>query len=485
MYLELDGKGVLYRQLYRALKRAIEDGRLSPGARLPSSREMSELHGFARNTVLLAYDLLCSERLAEARRGAGTFVAAAPRSRAVHLGAPRAVEPPTRYVARARALAPVALARRPERLRYDLHYGEPFVDPPIVNRWSRELAQAALHTETGHPSIRGLPALRREIAAYLARRRGLTCAPDDVVVVNGTQQALSIAARLLVEEGDLAVHEDPHYQFAAQCLRSHGAELRFVPVDDEGLQVERIPAGRVRLVVVTPSHQFPLGVPLSLARREALLALARERDFWILEDDYDGEFSIEGRRIPALKSLDAGGRVLYVGSFSKTLFPHLRLGYLVCPPQLRDDVVTIKRLMDLGTSGCEQAAMAQLMGSGAFERHLRKTAVELRRRRRALADGVAAHCGGRLELVDSGGGMHCVGWLPGFDDATAADLVEDAAARGLGLYPIAPHHHVPPPRPGLLLGFASLSPSQIRAATRLLGDCLDRVAGRSVSRVVA
>jgi GntR family transcriptional regulator/MocR family aminotransferase len=375
-----------------------------------------------------------------------------------------------------RKLAPVALARHPGRLRYDLHYGEPFVDPRVVTRWSRELGRAALRTDPGHPGIAGMPALRREIAAYLARRRGVTCDADDVVVVNGTQQALSIVARLLLEERHVVALEDPHYQFAAQCLEAHGADVRYVPVDADGLRVERLPED-ARLVVVTPSHQFPLGVALSLERRSALLEFARRRQCWILEDDYDGEFAIAGRRIPALKSLDVDGRVLYVGSFSKTLFPHLRLGYVVCPPSLRADAVVVKRLMDLGTSACEQIAMAGLMASGAFERHLRKTAVELRRRRRALAEGVAAWCGGHVQLVDSGGGMHCLGWLPAFDDARAAALVDCAARRGLGLYTVAAHHHHPPPSPGLLLGFASLSPAQLRAATKLLGACLEEAAG--------
>jgi GntR family transcriptional regulator/MocR family aminotransferase len=472
MHLELDGKGLLYRQLYRALRRAVAEGRLPAGTRLPSTREMSMLLGVARNTVLTAYSLLCAEGMAETRHGAGTFVVGRHGARQ-RVGEPVAPVPsPTRYVARARALAPLVLARQPGRLRYDLHYGEPFVDPVLVTTWSRELARAALRTDPGHPSARGLPALRREIAATLARRRGIVCEPDDVVIVNGTQQALSIVARLLLDEGDLAALEDPCYQLAAQCFSTHGAELRHVPVDRCGLVVDELPAGNVRVVVVTPSHQFPLGMPLSLERRAALLDAATARQFWIVEDDYDGEFAIEGRKVPALKALDTDGRVLYVGSFSKTLFPHLRLGYVVCPPALRDDVIAIKRLLDLGTSACEQAALARLMASGAYERHLLKTAVELRRRRQALAEGIATHAAGRVALEDSGGGMHCIGWLPGFDAAGVDALVRRARSRGLGLYPLAVHHRTPPSTQGLLLGFASLSAAQIRVATRLLGECV-------------
>lgn len=474
MYLELDGKGVLYRQLLRALKRAILDGRLAAGTQLPATRLLAETLGLSRNTVVAAYALLCAEHLAASRGGSGTFVAEglAPRRRRAP---PADIPAPSRYAARSRELPALNLPRRRGTLRYDLQYGEPLVDLPLFAAWGRQLARAAARTDGRYPPSQGLPALRAEIAAYLARRRGIACDAEDIVVVAGTQQAVALLGRLLLDEGDTAVLEDPHYQLIAHALAAEGARLRFVAVDAEGLDAAALPEERIRLACVTPSHQFPSAAVMSVPRRMALLQQAAQRRFWLLEDDYDGEFGFEGRLLPALRSLDLDDRVIYVGSFSKTLFPALRLGYVVCPRALRDDLVRAKRLADLGCGAIEQAAMAGFMASGAFERHLRKASLELRRRRRALADGVARHCGARLVLDDSGAGMHCVGWLPGLDPAEADALRALAESRGLGLYPIQPHYARPPQMPGLLLGFAGLSVAQLRQATRLLGDCLDQV----------
>ena len=479
MFLQFDGKGALYAQLARALEAAILGGQLKAGAALPATRALAAELGLSRNTVLTAYEMLRAAQLAVARVGSGTFVSAS--IAAGDRPAVRAeIAPQTRYASRLRGLPPLTIRSVAPRLRYDLHYGEPLVDPPLVSAWRRELARAVTATDWGYPPSAGLRVLRQAISEYLARRRGVVCRADDVVIVSGTQQAIALLARVLIDEGSVVAIEDPGYELASRTLQAHGARLRPAKVDAEGLRVEALPRGHsLRMVLVSPSHQFPSGAVMSLARRKALLEYAAARRCWVVEDDYDGEFRYDGVAIPALRSLDVNDRVIYVGSFSKVLFPALRLGYVVCPGGLRDDLVAAKMNDDLGCGSVEQAALAELMRSGAFDRHLRKAATELRRRRAALLDGLRRHCGRHLEVHDSSAGMHVVGWLPGWTSRRVEALAAHAASRGLGLHPIGPHYRRQPAPQGLLLGYAALSALQLRAATELLGQCLGQVADPS------
>lgn len=492
MYLELDGDGALYAQLARALRRAIRRGQLRPGALLPPTRELAAQLGLARNTVVAAYEMLCDERLAVARVGAGTFVAggavdgsagpagasgrsAAARGAGAAAPSVPALPPASRYASRLRELPASVLAVGGRALRYDMRYGEPLVDPTLATAWRRELSRAASQMDWHYAPSAGVRELRESIAEYVGRRRGVVCSADDVVVVAGTQQAVALLARVLLDEGATVAVEDPGYDLALRALQAHGARLVPVPVDGDGLQVSRLPRRGVRLVLVSPSHQFPSGTVMSLPRRAALLEWAARSGAWIVEDDYDGEFRYDGALMPALRSLDPQGRVIYVGTFSKVLFPGLRLGYVVCPRALRGDLIEAKRLDDLGCGSIEQAALAGLMASGAFDRHLRHASAELRRRRHALLDGLRTHCGERIVVHDSRAGMHMVGWLPRASAVQVDALVAGAAERGLGLHPIAPHYRLRPAPEGLLLGYAALSVKQLRAASALLGECLDAV----------
>lgn len=471
MHLDLDGNGALYEQLARALKRSVLQGALKAGTRLPATRELAAELRVSRNTVLTAYETLCAESLAVPRRGSGTFVAAAPIA-PVAGAVTDSVPAQSRYAARLHALPPIAMRRFGSPVRYDLRYGEPLHDPALVTAWRRALPRAAERSALHYPAANGLQPLREQIAQYVARRRGVVCNAADVVVVNGTQQALTLIARVLLDEGDRVVIEDPHYPFAVHGLRAHGARLVPVSVDAEGLNCTALPRSGVRCVYVSPSHQFPAGVQMSLERRLALLRYADEQSCWIVEDDYDGEFRYASRSTPALRSLDRNGRVIYVGSFSKVLFPALRLGYVISPQSLRDDLIAAKRLDDLGSASIEQAAMAEFMRTGGFDRHLRKAGLELRRRRDALFEGLRRHCGERIRVTDSLAGMHVVGWLPGWTSQDITSLTERARQRGLGLHPIDPYYAKAPRNSGLLLGFAALGPKQLHAATRLLGHCL-------------
>ncbi len=475
MMLTLDGRGELYRQLFRALKAAVREGRLVAGTRLPATRTLAKDLGLARNTVVAAYELLRAEHLAVARVGSGSFVAGAVVPHRPKRVRQERVDAPSAYVARLRSLPPLALPTRRAGVAINLQYGEPVTHPGLFSAWGRALAHAAGRAEPGYPPAQGVPDLRAQIAAYLGRRRGVVCDADDIVVVNGTQQAFALLARVLLDAGDRVALEEPGYALAKHCFAAHGACVLAVPVGADGLDVASLPDPPVKLVVVTPSHQFPLGVAMSLPMRHALLAHAARTGAWVVEDDYDGEFGFGARVLPALRSLDENDRVIYIGSFSKTMLPSMRLGYIVCPRALRHDIVLARRLMDVASAGIEQHALARFMASGAFDRHLRRSAVELRRRRQALIAGLARLGDGRVVVQDYGTGMHLIAQLPGFDAAAVQALIEVAAERGLGLHGLAPHFETPPPAQALLLGFAAASVAQIHQAMRLLAECLDAI----------
>ena len=470
MHLQLDNHGPKHEQLARSLRQAIRSGQLQSGSKLPSTRMLSENLGLSRNTVLRAYEQLRIERLGTMREGSGTYVSDVPLLNGP-VALPRRVEAQSAYASRLRDLPPLTLGGDASALRYDLQYGAPLVNTKLVSAWSTALATAAARTNTGYPHPQGLPELRESISRFLATWRGVVADPRDIVIVSGTQQALSLVARILLDVGATAAMEDPYYELASHCLRAHGADVVGVRTDEEGLVVDELPKC-ARLVHVTPSHQFPSGRTMSLSRRQQLLRFAGENSSWIFEDDYDGELSYSARPIPALRSLDTGDRVVYVGSFSKMMFPSLRLGYVVCPAGLRKDLVRAKMLEDMGCPAIEQAAMHLLFKRGSFDRHLRATVAELRRRRSALFAGLERHTQGRIQADDSQLGMHVIGWLPGFDPLRLDRLIASARQLGLGLHPIHPYYREPPPQLGLLLGFAGLFPGQIEAATKILGDCL-------------
>jgi GntR family transcriptional regulator/MocR family aminotransferase len=476
MFLTLDGHGPLHAQLTRALKAAVLDGRLKTGERLPSSRTLAQDLALSRNTVLASYEELTAEGFVMGRVGSGSYVAAIePRLAPSVEAMPPA--PPSAYAQRA-----LAASHRPliggehKDLRYNLQYGVPLTNAALTTAWRRELAHAAAYADLDYPRAQGDVELRAAVCEYLARRRGVVATPDDVLIVSGTQEAFSLSAQVLLDPGDRVVLEDPHYPASWRVYRAHGARVDAVAVDDDGLVCERLPSrDPPKLVCVTPSHQFPLGAVMSLPRRLALLGYAQAHGSWILEDDYDGEFRYGGAPLAALRSLDAHDRTLYVGTFSKTLFPSLRLGYMVLPAALREPFRVAKLFSTFGCPTIEQRALANFIRNGGFERHLRRAAQTLRARRVALTEGLAAHAGDRVEVLDSHAGMHLVAWLRDYDAARCARLIAHAREHALGLYPIAPYYLDPPAQAGLLLGYAGLAPAEISTAMRLFGACLREV----------
>lgn len=480
MFLILDGDGPQYSQLTRAMRGAILSGRITAGRRLPPTRQLAQELGFSRTTVLSAYEQLRAEGFIESRAGSGSYVAELQASLPPPPTA-RAVVPPSRYAGRARAMQVRRVARLQHGMRYNLQHGHPLINPSLSETWGRELARAAAYTATKSVSPQGLRALRVQICEYLAQRRGLQTVPENILIVSGTQQALSLAARVLLNEGDAVVLEEPHYFGAYQTMLAHGARVCAVPVDHEGLLCASLPKPSPPLICVTPSHQFPTGAAMSLQRRLELLRHATTQRCWILEDDYDGDLGHASQAVAALRSLDQDDRVIYVGTLSKVMFGSIRLAYMVLPTALRDDFINAKFLSDFSCSGIEQAALAHFMESGGFERHLRLVRKELKLRREELIRGLRHHGGERVDIAESSAGMHVVIWLHGYDHPRMQALIDLARERGLGLYPIAPHYIEAPARAGLLMGYGSLSAQELRDAMQLFGGCLDEMDRRALS----
>jgi GntR family transcriptional regulator/MocR family aminotransferase len=362
-------------------------------------------------------------------------------------------------------------ARAPAgRAEIDFGFGRSFAELFPYDVWRRLLARY-LSTDDAmlsrYGSAAGFFPLRQAVADYLGRARGVRCAPEQVVIVSGAQQALDILARLLLTPGDEVVVETPGYRDAFTLFRLHEARLVGVPVDEQGLPVTLIPPGRARLSFVTPTHQFPKGGRMPLARRLALLAWARERGAIIIEDDYDGDLRYDGHALAALQGLDEDGRVVYLGTFSKVLFPALRLGYLVLPPSLVTPFVRAKELVDRGAPTLTQAAVADFLAEGHFERHLRHLRHVYGGRREALVDALNRHLGDRVSFSSVAAGLHVMLYMR---EGQEVRWVREAAARGVRIYPGGPYHLEQAAPPSVLLGFSGLGEAEIVEGVARLAD---------------
>jgi GntR family transcriptional regulator/MocR family aminotransferase len=495
----LDGAGRLYLQVYRALRGEILGGRLASGERVPATREIAELLKISRNTAVMAYEQLLAEGYIESRVGAaGTVVAnvlppEGPVSRpaSAHPANPRPSRRARpilsaggkRFLRSARAcsrslgLSSLTWELTPERMRYDFRPGRPsFADLPYA-LWCRLLGARARRAslpdlEYGPPA--GRRELRAAISSRLRRLRGLDASPDRIVIVNGTQQALDLICRVLLNPGDRVLLEEPHYTGARCAFQAAGAELVFSPVDDHGMRIPRaVRAKRAcRLAYVTPSHQFPTGAVLSIERRLELLAWASRVGAFIVEDDYDGEYRYDGQPLQAMGGFDREGSTLYLGTFSKILFPALRLGYLVLPQPLVEPFVATKAIGDTGTASLEQLALADFIDAGHFDRHLRRTTASNAARRKALVSALREQFGDRVEICGANAGLHVFAWVKGKNGGPIRDASERAEEAGVGLYTADPFHAKPPGRTGLLLGYSALRERDIRDGIRRLAAAL-------------
>ncbi len=475
----------LYHQLYEALREAILTGQLVADSRLPSTRLLAEELNVSRNTVLTAFLQLYAEGYTNSRVGSGTYIASVmPDQLLAARPSPRPasadIAPKHPLSQRSQVLAQSASVLR--RTMYDFSEeisafqdGVPALDAFPTEIWGQMLTRCWRHSSTqmmSYKSPAGYPPLREAIAAYLGAARGVRCSPEQVIVVNGSQQAIAMVAQVLLDPGDAAWIEDPGYLGARGVLLNAGADLVPVPVDSEGLDVAagmlRCPGAR--LAFVTPSHQFPLGVTMSLSRRLRLLDWAKRSGAWIVEDDYDSEFRYVSRPLVALQGLDTEGRVIYLGTFSKVLFPSLRLGYMVVPPDLVD-VFTAARLMaDLHSPILEQAIVADFITEGHFARHIRRMRTLYAERQAALVEAAGRELRGKLEVSPAEAGLHLIGWLPeGQDDRTAAAR---AAEQGMKTQPLSQYKIERGGKTGLLLGYAAVSSQNINAGVKRLAEAL-------------
>jgi GntR family transcriptional regulator/MocR family aminotransferase len=477
--IDLDrGKSIpLHRQLYYRLSNAILTRRLAPGMRLPPTRALAAELGVSRNTVVNTFEQLLAEGYIEGKVGSGTFVSRALPDHVLQVraksDAPARAMPASVALSKRGAIIAAAPASHwqdfggPRAFRT----GVPALDEFPFGVW-RQLANKCWRTLSREALAYGEPAgyqpLRQAIAAYLGASRGVRCDPDQVIVVAGSQQALDLAARLLLDAGDVVWTEDPGYRGAHGALRAAGARLVPVPVDAEGLRVDVgvAKASNARLAYVTPSHQYPMGVTLSLARRLTLLEWAQRSNAWILEDDYDSEYRYAGRPLTALQGLDNANRVIYIGTFSKVLFPGLRLGYLVVPPHLVDAFIAARAMADRQSPVLDQVVLAEFIAEGFFARHLRRMRTLYAERRATLVDAIARELGGMLEIISEEAGLHVLAQLPkGVDDRT---LSRRAAMRNIEALPLADYALARQARGGLVLGYAALTEREIREGVRQL-----------------
>lgn len=479
--LQLDRRSrvPLQRQLYDEMRTAILSGRLAPGARVPATRVLASDTGTSRNTVSGAFDQLLSEGYLEGKVGSGTYVARMLPEDLLRVtrqpGPSRPVIARACLSRRGRMLGgiPASLRSREIATEQAFRTGLPAFDEFPRALWARLGARLLRHAPSavltyGDPA--GYRPLRRAIAEYLRAARGVNCSAEQVIVTAGSQQALDLAARLLLDPGDAAWVEDPGYLGARGALRAAGVRSIPVPVDSRGLSVvegeKRAP--EARLACVTPSHQYPLGMTMPLSRRTSLLAWARRHRAWIVEDDYDSEFRYSGRPLQALQGLDPIGCVIYTGTFSKVLFPSLRLGYMVVPESLVDTFVSARALVDRHPPGLEQAIVAEFLAEGHFARHVRRMRTLYAERQEALVLALGRELGGAIEASPAEAGMNLPAWLRG--NASDLELSNKAAQVGVVVTPVSAYALEVKPRSGLLLGYAAFSTRQIREGVRKLAQ---------------
>jgi GntR family transcriptional regulator/MocR family aminotransferase len=456
----------LHRQVYDGFRKAILGGMLRPGQRVPSTRVLAVELGMSRLPVLTAYEQLLHEGYLEGRVGSGTYVCAtAPDSRL--RAKPRVATPPgsakREHVAPGREEGGV----RPFRMSL------PALDEFPQALWGRIVARHAhrltpAHLAYGDPA--GLGALRLAIAAHLRTARAVNCEAENVLITSGSQAGLRLSAAVLLEAGDRVAIEDPSYQGARAAFTAAGAELVPIPVDEEGLDVEALAMRQgIRAVYVTPSHQYPLGFSMSASRRVALLDWAARNDAWIIEDDYDSEYRYVSRPLGALQGMDERNRTVYVGTFSKVLYPSLRVGYLVVPPSLWESFLDARDALDVFSPTLYQLALAEFLDEGHFARHLRRMRSIYQRRREALLEGLAEHCNGMLDVLNADAGLHIATVLP--DDSDDRAVVRRMTTRGLAAVPLS-GCFMGPATNGLLLGFGGFDEHTLINATRALGEVL-------------
>jgi GntR family transcriptional regulator/MocR family aminotransferase len=463
-------------RICRNLRTQIVEGVYGPGAALPSSRALAAELGVSRTTVTAAYDQLVAEGYLVARQGSKTRVALVFRSPAPAHTTSRTTRISTRKLSKFGrcVLSFPSASQGGDQLAIDFRYGDLSSDDFPVLPWKRATTRALLlkQDRLSYSDPAGLPELRKALQGYLWRARGVRCDADQIIIVSGSQQALDLCARVILDPGDAVVVENPGYLAARQVFEAVGATLHPIPVDQNGMRTDRldqIPNGR--LAYVTPSHQYPLGSIMSVSRRQALLTWAARVGAFVVEDDYDSEYRYHARPVETLQSLDRAEVVIYVGTLSKTLSPQLRLGYLVVSHSLVPVFSAAKRLTDRHTPSLAQSALAYMLEAGWYESHVRRVRRRNGERRAALLEAVHGHFGDSVSVAGADAGLNVVLWLHDIPRKKEDQLVEAARAIGIGVYSVGSLYDGTKDRPemaGLVLGYASLSHDEIERGIRRL-----------------
>jgi GntR family transcriptional regulator/MocR family aminotransferase len=480
VHISLVGRRDLTGEVYRQLRAAIMEGRFREGEALPPSRELAARLSVSRTTITVAYDRLISEGFATARMGSGTYV-----SRGLSGGRDQKQTRGSGLRARriwAAIPAPTAWAPAEFDFRPGIPDARLFPYEPWRRLMSREFRPGAGSLAYGDPA--GHAGLREAIVQHIGISRGINADAADVIITNGTQQAIDLIARVLVGPGDRVAVEDPGYGPPRRLLTSLGLAIAGVPVDDEGLIVDAIPP-QTMLVYVSPSHQFPLGMSMSLRRRMALLAWANRTGGAIIEDDYDSEFRFGGRPLEPLHKLDADGRVIYVGSFSKTMLPTLRLGFLVAPPTLHSALVAAKYVADWHSPLAVQATMARFIADGLFARHVRRMRTTYEERHAQIIDILARTFADNLTVVPSSVGLHLAALGRGVSVDQIDAVVRRASSVAVACLPLSMFAAGETARAGLVLGYGAIAGPQIPAGLSRLRRCFELGGQGSVRRAAA
>jgi GntR family transcriptional regulator/MocR family aminotransferase len=474
----------LHKQIYDGFRLAIVRGNLRPGQRVPSSRSLGVELGISRIPVLNAYAQLLAEGYFESRKGAGTFISKSlPESLTIcktKTLQPALANSGPRPVARRALLLP-----HYERDPWSGGWGAFGVHQPAFDHFPFPIWSSLIMRHCRSPRLSaihnidplGSETFREAICTYLRTARAVHCEPSQVMVVSGSQQALEISARVLLGMGTPIWMEDPGYRLARRVFEGAGCRLVPVPVDEDGMIVsagiKRCP--KARAAYVTPSHQYPLGATMSAGRRMQLLNWAQSAGSWIIEDDYDSEYRFESAPISSLQGLDRNARVIYIGTFSKVLFPSLRLGYIVIPEDLVAHFVAVRIAMDIFPPYLYQEALTDFMREGHFARHIRKMRLLYSERRTALVNSIREQLGPKLEIHGTQAGMHLAATLPkGLSDR---EIARRAASKGLWLWPLSPSYLGKFPRQGFILGFGNTSTEEMPRAVSQLAAQLSDVLG--------
>nr|WP_083219505.1 PLP-dependent aminotransferase family protein [Bradyrhizobium icense] len=480
------------RQIYEALRDQILGRVYGADGLLPSSRALAGELGVSRGTVTIAYEQLAAEGLIEIRHGARPRVAQA----VVERGRVRTTSRPSSrkvrlsgYGERLRQVAPRS-EEQPRNLLANFRYGDLSPSDFPVLAWKRAVVAAMTRrpARLAYNDPCGSRQLRMALQAYLWRSRTVRCEVDQIIVVNGSQQGLDLCARLLLNSGDRFVMEDPGYLMARHVFSATGAAAVPIPVDVDGLDTERLAKIEARLAYVTPSHQFPLGGVMAIARRHQLLAWARKFHAYVIEDDYDSEYRYDTKPVPPLHALAGSEDVIYLGTVSKTLSPTLRIGYLVVPSELQSLFAAAKQIMDRHTPLVEQEALATMLETGAYDRHVKRVRRRNGERRQILLDALLRRFGDRIQIDGAAAGLHVVVWFRDLPQTSEAALIEAARVKGVGIYPVAPlfNHRHPGRRHqpnviGLVMGYAALEARQIERGCQLLAQAVDQLRSRRLS----